>query len=438
VVLLIVLFAPWRASLAKHDGLPHMISSGTIPLVDISTVFVGLGVLGFAFVCQHSAFLNASSLVRPTRRRWGRVTRRALAICLVLESSCGIFGYLAFLDETQGNVLNNFSNSSYNDDPMAHMAGQVGRMLICATMFVVYPVDSFVLRHVCVVFFFRGRRAREGDAESVLDRWDRRVGTTVAIYVITMVPALLTKNVGNVLAISGTIGASCLAYIGPGLIYMAVYGEEFLSLVDETWGVRGAAVSSSSSSSSATAADDNNSSLESSSLLANIASPKPETICEKLFKDILWYILLMPLWCIIADRGQKRLDFFRMKESTKSPHMSRIASEQRVNTATGTSSRQQRHQADGHDDDEEDGGPLSSMRGSLSYNDLGVGNSTNSFGSTTNDRTAQSTSTPTIVAKEVMVSDVEIPTWSDFIVAIFFIAFGLVALSAGMVSIFLK
>jgi len=331
-------------------------------------------------------------------------------------------------------VLNNFSNSSsslHNDDHnnVAHVAGQVGRMLICATMFVVYPVDSFVLRHVCVVFFFRGRKAHEGDAESVLERWDRRVGTTVAIYVMTMVPALLTENVGNVLAISGTIGASCLAYIGPGLIYMAVYGEEFLSLVDETWGVR--------SSSSATAADDNKSSLESSSLLANIASPKPETICEKLFKDILWYILLMPLWCIIADRGQKRLDFFRMKESMKSPHMSRIASEQRVNTATGTSSRQQRHQAD--EDDEEEDGPSSSMRSSLSYNDLGVGNSSNNYGSTTaKDRAAQSTSTSTIVAKEVMVTDVEIPTWSDFIVAIFFIAFGLVALSAGMVSIFLK
>ena len=433
MVLLIVLFAPWRASLAEHRGLPHMISYGTIPLINISTVFIGLGVLGFAFVCQHSAFLNAASLERPTRRRWGTVTRRALAMCLVLESSCGIFGYLAFLDETEGNVLNNFSNSSsslHNDDHnMAHVAGQVGRMLICATMFVVYPVDSIVLRHVCVVFFFRGRKAHEGDAESVLERWDRRVGTTVAIYVMTMVPALLTENVGNVLAISGTIGASCLAYIGPGLIYMAVYGEEFLSLVDETWGVR--------SSSSATAADDNKSSLESSSLLANIASPKPETICEKLFKDILWYILLMPLWCIIADRGQKRLDFFRMKESMKSPHMSRIASEQRVNTATGTSSRQQRHQAD--EDDEEEDGPSSSMRSSLSYNDLGVGNSSNNYGSTTaKDRAAQSTSTSTIVAKEVMVTDVEIPTWSDFIVAIFFIAFGLVALSAGMVSIFLK
>ena len=432
VVLLIVLYAPWRASLAEHRGLPHMISYGTIPLINISTVFIGLGVLGFAFVCQHSAFLNAASLVRPTRHRWSKVTSRALAICLILESSCGIFGYLAFLDETEGNVLNNFVH--LHNDHMAHVAGQVGRILICATMFVVYPVDSFVLRHVCVVFFFRGRKAREGDAESVLERWDRRAGTTVAIYVITMVPALLTEDVGNVLAISGTIGASCLAYIGPGLIYMAVYGEEFLSLVDETWGVR-------SSSSSATADDNNTQSLESSSLLANIASPKPETYCEKLFKDILWYILLMPLWCIIADRGQKRLDFFRMKESAKSPHMSRIASEQQVNTVTGTSRTQQRHQADEDDEEEEDGGggPSSSMRGSLSYNDLGVGNSSNNYGSTTaKDRAAQSTSTSTTVAKEVMVSDVEIPTWSDFIVAIFFIAFGLVALSAGMVSIFLK
>jgi hypothetical protein len=34
---------------------------------------------------------------------------------------------------------------------------------------------------------------------------------------------------------SGTIGVSSLAYISPRLIYMAMYGEELLALVNETW-----------------------------------------------------------------------------------------------------------------------------------------------------------------------------------------------------------
>jgi sodium-coupled neutral amino acid transporter 11 len=99
IVITIVIFSPWRSSINDNGGLMHIVSNS---FVNGSTVFIGLGVMGNAFVCQHSAFLIAGSLEHPTRKRWAKVTSRALLLCGILEAACGIMGYLAFGDETEG------------------------------------------------------------------------------------------------------------------------------------------------------------------------------------------------------------------------------------------------------------------------------------------------------------------------------------------------
>jgi hypothetical protein len=366
-----------------------------------------------------------------------------------------------------GDVLNNFLTLP---SQTMRRAGNAGRALICATMFFVYPMDSFVLRHVFVVFFFRGRRAREGDDALVLSRKDRRVATTLVIYLACLIPALYTKNVGSVLAISGTIGASSLAYIGPGLIYMAVYGEEFLALVNETWGA-----------SSPTTVDNERKPLESSSLLSNKSSSseptsKSESMLEIFSKDVAWYILLMPIWCAIADRGQKRLKFFRQKEALKSPHISRIASTPQLNIDDDGIQRQRSSSLDGVVEEERpDSLELWNCNNTVNKNrstsfdgvdegELGIQYKSGSqpkpcpkplphgvfpkllpYGAISGGNQAIGAA---IAAKKqseaknqsevVVPADVENPTWFDFCIAIFFIAFGMLALSAGLVSILLK
>ena len=81
----------------------------------------------FAFVCQHSAFIVAGSLERPTKARWGKATARALSLCVVLEMACGVIGYLAFLDSTEGDILNNFLDLAGDD---MKRAGNIARGLV--------------------------------------------------------------------------------------------------------------------------------------------------------------------------------------------------------------------------------------------------------------------------------------------------------------------
>ena len=165
---LVVYNAPSHDSVQSIGGWTHLLLNDTI---HYDTVFVGLGVLSFAFVCQHSAFIIAGSLERPTIARWSKVTGSALIVCACLALTCGIAGYTGYLDTTRGNILNNMQVDSWT--------ANLARGMLGVTMLFVYPLESFVLRHVLVVLLFAGRRAHEGDDSAILNRRDRRIEGSV-------------------------------------------------------------------------------------------------------------------------------------------------------------------------------------------------------------------------------------------------------------------
>lgn len=231
MVVIVSLCSPVKESLVSIGGVQALTSwdYNFRP----STLFVGLGVLSFAFVCQDSSFIIAGSLKRPTKDRWGIVTRSSLLTCAFLATLIGLTGFLGFSDDTQGNILNNFMDSetknkiAYGFLPV-EKATKLARILVGMTMFTVYPLASYVARHVLVVLLFVGRQAHEGDDHTVLARRDRRVILTFGLYIAAIVPAIMFNDTGIVLAITGAVAGSSLSYIGPGAVYLGIHGEYFL------------------------------------------------------------------------------------------------------------------------------------------------------------------------------------------------------------------
>lgn len=412
MVLVVVIFCPVSETLEENGGLLE-IASGSV--IRSSTIFKGLGVLSFAFVCQHGAFIVAGSLEKPTKERWGQATSRALTLCLVLEAACGISGYLAFLEKTQGDILNNFLALGGS----ITMAANLARGLLCTTMFFVYPVDLFVCRHVFVVLFFRGRRAHEGDDAAVLNRRDRRIALTLVVYFLSLIPALFVEEVGDVLAITGAIAGSSLSYIGPGMIYLAVYGDEFLKKVEEIWG------KNEESTDTAPAESD----VESSRLLTNQKSNEATTTTESpateqsLFKSIAWYLLLMPIWCGVAKMGKAKLKEFKEKEALKSPHINRLGKVARPALQMVPANIPRVGSADG-------GSAGMPTFPTPKYGATAGGNKAIGAAILAQQRSASFRAAPSAPADLD-----EPPTWYDFWVAIFFIVFGMIALCAGLFSI---
>jgi len=308
---IVACFSPVSKTVADAGGWSVILSNSS---PDISTFFTGIGVLCFAFVCQHSAFIIAASLEKPTRSRWNMVTGLALGTCAMLASIMGVTGYLGFMDDTDGDILINMGRASMTSGEAFQRATNVGRGLLCTTMFFVYPMELFVARHVCVVLFFKGRRAHEGDDHSVLARNDRRVRVTVALYMITLIPATVFDDLGSVFSVTGSLGGSVLSYIGPGLTYLGVHGSEFLELASKRWDY----VQTKDTEAHAVP---RRGALHPIDIEAGGGLQKSvsKNVIQRFFDCVLWYALLMPVWTRVAIIGRDSLRKHKEDEALKSP-----------------------------------------------------------------------------------------------------------------------
>ena len=320
--------APSFESIGGWEGLLHR-------TVHFDTLFVGLGVLSFAFVCQHSAFIIAGSMEKPTNARWSVVTRTALLSSCTLALVAGVSGYLGFLENTKGNVLKNLDTES--------LAGTAARTMLGITMLFVFPLESFVARHVCVVLLFAGRRAHEGDDTTILNRRDRRIGLTTVLYILALVPAAVFDDLGPVLAITGAVGGSCLSYIGPGLIYLGVHGGRFLELVDQSWLGSIATRRRQGGTAGGTPREQTGRANETTRLVSQTTAPAAnsnasEMVSESSFvittlNQLVWFLLGMPFWCFLASEGKTGLERHNLEMALKSPHPIRIGDVRKARSA---------------------------------------------------------------------------------------------------------
>lgn len=95
-------------------------------------------------------------------------------------------------------------------------------------------------RHVLAQFMYGGNLENEtldGHGNVVVQPkrcfglLGRRQFLTLVIYLSTLIPALFLTDLGPVLSITGSLGASCIAYIATGLCYLALNGDDFLDYV---------------------------------------------------------------------------------------------------------------------------------------------------------------------------------------------------------------
>jgi sodium-coupled neutral amino acid transporter 11 len=443
----------WQAA-AQAETPPNM-------LIHTDTIFVGLGVLSFAFVCQHSAFIIAGSLQNPTTNRWSQVTSGALSFCAFLALCCGVFGFLGYRDHTKGNILQNLDEDS--------VSANIARAMLGTTMMFVYPLESFVTRHVCVVLLFAGRAAHEGDDAHILSRRDRRIGLTVALYILAVVPAAFFEDLGNVLAVTGTIAGSCLSYAGPGMCYLGVHGERFLQLIKESswWGngkrnrtlsndvengTDGIVVVSEGSPNKPTLAVETtplvsgkvNATDRAGSQNDSANDNNDEIVLTGFLPTLTWYLLGMPIWVAIAKEGKAKLKKHVHDMVLKSPHPIRIGeveySKVIVHMAEKDDEMNPNWKELMHMNSDRFSRPSASMTSSL-RGITGSGSGVNinqAIGKELLQKQQQKQRNDKKNAMPEADPQDEPPSWLDFYIAIMFVLLGVVAVVAGLYSLYRK
>jgi solute carrier family 38 (sodium-coupled neutral amino acid transporter), member 11 len=137
LVLFIAITAPIHETVNQAGGFGEVLKDEWIN----PTVFIGLGILSTAMACQHSAFIVSGSLENKTQSRWATVTFRSISIATFLCILLGVCGYLAFLENTQGDILNNFEQHA--------IAANIARGLLAVTMFCKFRLNL----KVCIANF---------------------------------------------------------------------------------------------------------------------------------------------------------------------------------------------------------------------------------------------------------------------------------------------
>jgi sodium-coupled neutral amino acid transporter 11 len=111
----------------------------------------------------------------------------------------------------------------------------------------------------------------------------------------------LVDDLGPVLSITGSLGASCIAYIAPGLVYLGVHGGHFLQWVDPE------------SSAMGHKTDDPPGSADCVELpvvgdaAARLSVPSS---MPRRRRPCWWWLLGLPLWVALAQRGDRGLREF--------------------------------------------------------------------------------------------------------------------------------
>ena len=124
----------------------------------------------------------------------------------------------------------------------------------------------------------------------------RRELVTLAIYVMTLIPALIVDDLGPVLSLTGSLGASSIAYIAPGLAYIGINGADFLQWATGSIRTKDAGVDGEVE---LPVVGETSASLE-VGIDATMHGRKPWW----------WFPTGMPIWTAIASRGDAGVKLF--------------------------------------------------------------------------------------------------------------------------------
>lgn len=202
---------------------------------------------------------------------------------------------------------------------------------------------------------------------------------------------MININTGLILSATGAIGGSSLAYIVPGVTFMAVYHSEFIALITSRW-------------------------HSSSKYLWGYPPMQSCDVNQTVsFSIITWYFLLMPLWSSIARLGERNVPYYIQKENSLSPGLLKPRRLAVVPPAN-------------HSDSEM--GTASNNEGTLLIN---PNSQSGTYGSAS-DPTATRLSHLTTVEIQDELKE-ENFVWAQFYIAMMYVLIGIVAMTYGIMSI---
>nr|XP_031534970.1 probable sodium-coupled neutral amino acid transporter 6 isoform X1 [Vicugna pacos] len=170
--------------------------------------------MAFSFLCHTSILPIYCELQSPSKKRMQNVTNTAIALSFLIYFVSALFGYLTFYDKVASELLQGYSKYLPHD-----VAVTTVKLCILFAVLLTVPLIHFPARKALMMMLF----------SNLPFSWTRHSLITIALNIIIVLFALYVPDIRNVFGIVGSSTSTCLIFVFPGLFYLKLSREDFLS-----------------------------------------------------------------------------------------------------------------------------------------------------------------------------------------------------------------
>uniref|UniRef100_A0A2K5K9A9 Amino acid transporter transmembrane domain-containing protein n=1 Tax=Colobus angolensis palliatus TaxID=336983 RepID=A0A2K5K9A9_COLAP len=150
----------------------------------------------------------------PSKKRMQNVTNTAIALSFLIYFISALFGYLTFYDKVESELLKGYSKYLPHD-----VVVMTVKLCILFAVLLTVPLIHFPARKAVMMIFF----------SNFPFSWIRHFLITLALNIIIVLLAIYVPDIRNVFGVVGASTSTCLIFIFPGLFYLKLSREDFLS-----------------------------------------------------------------------------------------------------------------------------------------------------------------------------------------------------------------
>ncbi|XP_057344382.1 probable sodium-coupled neutral amino acid transporter 6 isoform X6 [Manis pentadactyla] len=170
--------------------------------------------MAFSFLCHTSILPIYCELQSPSKKRMQNVTNTAIALSFLIYFISALFGYLTFYDKVASELLQDYSKYLPHD-----VVVMTVKLCILFALLLTVPLIHFPARKALMMMFF----------SNFPFSWIHHSLITLALNIIIVLLAMYVPDIRNVFGIVGASTSTCLIFVFPGLFYLKLSREDFLS-----------------------------------------------------------------------------------------------------------------------------------------------------------------------------------------------------------------
>ncbi|XP_039096710.1 probable sodium-coupled neutral amino acid transporter 6 isoform X4 [Hyaena hyaena] len=170
--------------------------------------------MAFSFLCHTSILPIYCELQSPSKKRMQNATNTAIALSFLIYFISALFGYLTFYDKVASELLQGYSKYLPHD-----VVVMAVKLCILLAVLLTVPLIHFPARKALMMIFF----------SNFPFSWIRHSLITLALNVIIVLLAIYVPDIRNVFGVVGASTSTCLIFVFPGVFYLKLSREDFLS-----------------------------------------------------------------------------------------------------------------------------------------------------------------------------------------------------------------